>query len=218
MDTKIKLTVQGLTDTQTQAGAYTLVLAEEDSNMKLPIIIGMAEAQSILIAHESIRAPRPLSHDLMVTLIKTFNVTLREVYIYKCKEGVFFAELLLSAKDGRDVRVDARTSDAVALALRAGCDIFVSAQILKECGVAMDEIDDDDEEFEFEDEEDAEEDLSTVNPEYLKDDTQRSYVLSKLDNETLNSYMAKAIRDENYELAKQYRDELQRRSERNSSN
>ena len=100
MDTRIKLRVQGLTNSQIQSGAYALILAEEDGVRRIPIIVGTSEAQSIAIALERITPPRPLTHDLFATFAQTFGVRLCEVFIYKFEDGVFYSELLF-AEDRR---------------------------------------------------------------------------------------------------------------------
>ena len=110
MSTRIKLRVQGLANSQIQSGAYALILAEENGPRRIPIIVGTAEAQSIAIALEHIVPPRPLTHDLFATFAQAFNVILKEVYIYKFEDGVFYSELEFS--DGeRSIKLDSRTSD-----------------------------------------------------------------------------------------------------------
>ena len=122
MDTRIKLRVQGLTNSQIQSGAYALILAEEDGVRRIPIIVGTSEAQSIAIALERITPPRPLTHDLFATFAQAFGVRLCEVFIYKFEDGVFYSELLF--EDGiKQIRLDSRTSDAIAIALRVKCDM-----------------------------------------------------------------------------------------------
>lgn len=150
MDTKIKLRVQGLTNSQIQSGAYALILAEEEGARRIPIIVGTSEAQSIAIALEHITPPRPLTHDLFVTFAQAFGIQLREVFIYKFEDGVFYSELLFD--DGiTQVRLDSRTSDAIAIALRVKCDIYTTDQIVAECGVVLEDAssmtDKDDEEY-----------------------------------------------------------------------
>ena len=131
MDTKIKLRVQGLTNSQIQSGAYALILAEENGARRVPIIVGTSEAQSIAIALEHITPPRPLTHDLFMTFAQAFGIQLREVFIYKFEDGVFYSELLFD--DGiTQVRLDSRTSDAIAIALRVKCDIYTTEHIVSE--------------------------------------------------------------------------------------
>jgi bifunctional DNase/RNase len=134
---KIKLNVLGLSYSQTQSGAYALVLSEEEGERRMPIIIGGFEAQAIAIELEGLKPPRPLTHDLILNITQPFNVKLEEVVITKLVEGVFYSELILN-NGKKKVVVDARTSDAVALALRFGCPIFTSEEILSKAGIVLD--------------------------------------------------------------------------------
>lgn len=207
MDARIKLRVQGLTSSQIQSGAYALILAEEEGIRRIPIIVGMAEAQSIAIALEHIRPPRPLTHDLFGSFAQAFGVCLREVFIYKYEDGVYFSELLLG--DGeREVRLDSRTSDAIAIALRVKCPVYMAAEIVDECGVVL-------EEFEQEDEyeEEVDEDLLSLEPEEIEDEALLKHWLSLLEDDELEERLEESIEQENYEYAKMYKDEIQRRQE-----
>lgn len=207
VDTKIKLRVQGLTNSQIQSGAYALILAEEDGTRRIPIIVGTSEAQSIAIALEHITPPRPLTHDLFVTFGQAFGIQLREVFIYKFEDGVFYSELLFD--DGiNQVRIDSRTSDAIAIALRVACDIYTTQQIVSECGVVLEEAslsenkEDDDDYF-----------LLDKEPEEIEDEAELKKWLSLLDEDELNERMEDSIAEENYEYAKMYKDEIRRREE-----
>ena len=207
MEKKIKLRVQGLTNSQVQSGAYALILAEEDGNRRIPVIVGTPEAQSIAIALEYITPPRPLTHDLFVSFATAFDIILKEVYIYKFEEGIFYSELLFT--DGkREVPVDSRTSDAIAIALRAKCDIYVSESIMIEAGVVLDEDVEDNAEEDFEDDDD---DLMAMDPDEIKDDEALKRWLGLIDDEELNKRLEEAVQDENYEHAKMYQDEIRRR-------
>ena len=207
MEKKIKLRVQGLTNSQVQSGAYALILAEEDGNRRIPVIVGTPEAQSIAIALEYITPPRPLTHDLFVSFATAFDIKLKEVYIYKFEEGIFYSELLFT--DGkREVPVDSRTSDAIAIALRAKCDIYVSESIMIEAGVVLDEDVEDNAEEDFEDDDD---DLMSMDPDEIKDDEALKRWLGLIDDEELNKRLEEAVQDENYEHAKMYQDEIRRR-------
>ena len=209
MEKKIKLRVQGLTNSQVQSGAYALILAEEDGNRRIPVIVGTPEAQSIAIALEYITPPRPLTHDLFVSFATAFDIKLKEVYIYKFEEGIFYSELLFT--DGkREVPVDSRTSDAIAIALRAKCDIYVSESIMIEAGVVLDEDVEDNAEEDFEDDDD---DLMAMDPDEIKDDEALKRWLGLIDDEELNKRLEEAVQDENYEHAKMYQDEIRRRKE-----
>ena len=207
MEKKIKLRVQGLTNSQVQSGANALILAEEDGNRRIPVIVGTPEAQSIAIALEYITPPRPLTHDLFVSFATAFDIKLKEVYIYKFEEGIFYSELLFT--DGkREVPVDSRTSDAIAIALRAKCDIYVSESIMIEAGVVLDEDVEDNADEDFEDDDD---DLMAMDPDEIKDDEALKRWLGLIDDEELNKRLEEAVQDENYEHAKMYQDEIRRR-------
>lgn len=207
MDTRVKLRVQGLTNSQVQSGAYALILAEENGPRRIPIIVGTSEAQSIAIALEKITPPRPLTHDLFATFTRAFGIMLHEVFIYKFEDGVFYSELLFD--DGqRQVRLDSRTSDAIAIALRVKCNIYTTEQIVRECGIVLEEASASDEESD--DEEDY---LLNMEPEDIKDEAQLQKWLSLLDADELSERLEDAIAEENYEYAKLYKDELRRREE-----
>ena len=203
MDTRIKLRVQGLTNSQIQSGAYALILAEEEGVRRIPIIVGTSEAQSIAIALERITPPRPLTHDLFATFAQAFGVRLCEVFIYKFEDGVFYSELLFD--DGiKQIRLDSRTSDAIGIALRVKCDIYTTPEIVRECGVVGDdaaEEKDDDDSFLY------------LEPEEIHDEAQLKKWLSLLEADELLERLDDAIADENYEYAKMYKDEIRRREE-----
>ncbi len=208
MENKIKLRVQGLTNSQVQSGAYALILAEEDGKRRIPVIVGTPEAQSIAIALEYITPPRPLTHDLFVSFATAFDIKLKEVYIYKFEEGIFYSELLFT--DGkREIPVDSRTSDAIAIALRAKCDIYVSESIMIEAGVVLDEDVDDNADDDFEDDDD----LMTMEPDEITDEESLKRWLGLIEDEELNKRLEEAVQDENYEHAKMYQDEIRRRKE-----
>lgn len=205
MDTRIKLRVQGLANSQIQSGAYALILAEEEGVRRIPIIVGTSEAQSIAIALERITPPRPLTHDLFATFAQAFGVRLREVLIYKFEDGVFYSELLFE-DEGRQIRLDSRTSDAIAIALRVKCDIYTTPEIVRECGVvfedAMKERSKDDDEA-----------ILALEPEEIHDEEKLKKWLSLLETDELSERLNEAIADENYEYAKMYKDEIRRREE-----
>jgi len=208
VENKIKLRVQGLTNSQVQSGAYALILAEEDGNRRIPVIVGTPEAQSIAIALEYITPPRPLTHDLFVSFATAFDIKLKEVYIYKFEEGIFYSELLFT--DGkREIPVDSRTSDAIAIALRAKCDIYVSESIMIEAGVVLDEDVDDNADDDFEDDDD----LMTMEPDEITDEESLKRWLGLIEDEELNKRLEEAVQEENYEHAKMYQDEIRRRKE-----
>jgi len=187
---KIRLTILGLSYSQTQTGAYALVLAEENGRRRIPIIIGSSEAQSIAIQLEGLTPLRPLTHDLFVSLSLAFNIRMIEANIFKLEEGIFYSELLCEA-DGKIVRVDARTSDAVAIALRFHCPIYTNEKILQKAGIIL-EVDD--------------EQQKTDSPPL---DPDRKY--DKFSLEELHQMMDEAVKKENYEEASEIRDEINKR-------
>ncbi len=138
---RVKLNVFGITYNQVQAGAYALVLSEEGGKYRIPVVVGVAEAQSIAIKLENMIPPRPLSHDLIVSMSHAFGIALDEVFIYKFENGVFLSELRFSNED-RHVNIDSRTSDAIALALRTGAPIYTTREILEQTGFISDKQDD----------------------------------------------------------------------------
>jgi hypothetical protein len=193
---KIKLEVLGLSYSQTQAGAYALILSVENSEQRIPIIIGGFEAQSIAIHLESLKPPRPLTHDLFFTFADNFEIKLREVFIYRLEEGVFFSKLYFE-KNGQTSVIDSRTSDAVALALRFGCPIFTTEQIVEKAGIVLNVTE---ENTDTDSKETSTKDSDNELKNFLK------YSISEL--ETL---MEEAINNEDYEKASIIRDEINKR-------
>lgn len=138
MDDRVKLKVMGITYSQIQNGAYALVLAEENGDRRIPIIIGTAEAQSIAIRLEHLTPPRPMTHDLFASFAQGFGIRLREVFVYHYEDGVFSSELLFD--DGtRQIRIDSRTSDAIAIALRTQSPIYTTEKIISEASIIFQE-------------------------------------------------------------------------------
>lgn len=136
MSKKISLYVLGLSYSQLQSGAYAVILAEKDGPRRIPVVIGASEAQSIAVVLEGIRTPRPLTHDLFASFAQAFGVKLMQVYIYRFEDGIFSSELTFS--DGnRTITVDARTSDAVAIALRTHSPIYTTPEIIEETGFVI---------------------------------------------------------------------------------
>ena len=133
---EIKLEILGLSSSQSQSGSFALVLGETSGNRRLPIIIGMFEAQAIAIEIEKIQPNRPMTHDLFVSFAHTFNYTVEKIVISDLKEGVFFAKIVCT--DGQKVEeIDSRPSDAIAIGLRFGVDIYTNEQILTEAGIVL---------------------------------------------------------------------------------
>lgn len=198
---RIKLNVLGISYSQTQTGAYALVLAEEEGKRRIPIIVGGFEAQAIAIQLEGLKPPRPLTHDLFFSFARTFKIELLEVTIHKLEEGVFHSQL--TCNDGnKTIEIDARTSDAIALALRFKCPIFTTSDIIERAGIVLDfeqESADFEEDHEPGLEVEIEDDLSSTN-------------LSELNVLDLNQLLDKAVKQEDYEKASKIRDEINRRS------
>ncbi len=196
---KIKLEIIGLSYSQTQSGAYALVLGESEGNRRLPIIIGGFEAQAIAIQLEKLVPTRPLTHDLFKSLTDAFNIRLLEILIYSMVEGVFYARLICTNGES-DIEIDARTSDAVALAVRYECPIYANESILEEAGVNVE-----DEGLAFL--QDKEEDPTDDEEDGLPDDD-----ISILSVRELKERLTQAIENEEYEKAARLRDELSNRS------
>lgn len=136
MENKVKLKIVGISYSQIRSGAYALILAEENGQYHIPIVIGASEAQSIAIKMEKINMPRPLTHDLITNISQAFGIKLTEIFIYKFEDGIFYSELTFNDGD-RQIIIDARTSDAVALAIRTKAPIFTTREIIDETGFIM---------------------------------------------------------------------------------
>ena len=135
---KVKLEIIGLSYSQTQSGAYALVLSETDGQRRLPIIIGGFEAQAIAIELENMKPSRPLTHDLVKNIADTFGILVKEIVIHSLREGIFYSKLICES-NGKEVEIDARTSDAIALAVRFKCPVYTYESILSSAGIRMDQ-------------------------------------------------------------------------------
>ncbi|TCO10860.1 bifunctional nuclease family protein [Natronoflexus pectinivorans] len=195
---KVKLNILGLSYSQTQSGAYALVLAEEEGERRIPIIIGGVEAQSIAIKLEGLEPPRPLTHDLFLKFARAFQVELLEVVIYKLEEGIFYSELVC-VKEGEVIRIDSRTSDAVALALRFNCPIYTYEEILSKAGIVLD----------FGDPKEETTESSGAKSGVSASGSSSAYTAKSLDE--LKVLLEEAVESENYEKASEIRDEIKRR-------
>lgn len=191
---KIRLNILGLSVSQTQSGAYALVLAEEDGDRRIPIIIGPVEAQAIAIQLEGLKPPRPLTHDLFKNIAVAFDINISEVVIYKLEEGIFFSELVCET-GSQEIRIDSRTSDAVALALRFKCPIYTSEEILRKAGIILDPESPSEVEFGHD-----------VDPNLKPESEFERYTETEL-----TEMMNESISNEDYERASRIRDELNRR-------
>ena len=199
---KVRLEIVGLSYSQTQSGAYALVLGESSGSRRLPIIIGGFEAQAIAIELEKMSPSRPLTHDLFKTFAKTFNIAINEVLIYNLVEGIFYAKLICSSDD-KEVEIDARTSDAIALAVRFNCQIFTYEFILKSAGIVLDD------ETEASPIGDVDGPLVADNKTEIKSSEAEEY--KDKSSEELKNMLQTALDEEKYEMASKIRDELNHR-------
>lgn len=201
----VKLTIKGISYSQTQNGAYALILNEVDGERKLPIVIGAFEAQSIAIALEKeIKPPRPLTHDLFKSFADRFDIVVKQVIIHKLVDGVFYSSIICE-RDKIEEIVDARTSDAIALALRFSAPIFTYKNILDKAGIYLNQNP-------TEENQDPIEDVFT--PQQLesgsKDETSK-YDYKKLSISELHQQLETAVQEEDYEKAARIRDEISKR-------
>lgn len=192
---RIKLKVLGLSYSQTQSGAYALVLAEEKGDRRIPIIIGGFEAQAIAIELEALKPPRPLTHDLFVNFAMAFKIELLEVNIHRLEEGIFYSELLCDNGHSR-IKIDARTSDAVALAIRFSAPIYTSDDIINKAGILLP----------------VEDKIRTEKEDDLNFEIDLDNRFKGVDIEELKEMLDDAITHEDYEEASQIRDEIKRRN------
>jgi len=210
----VRLTVKGISYSHTQNGAYALILSEAVGERKLPIVIGAFEAQAIAIAIEKdLTPPRPLTHDLFKTFCDRYFIVVKQVIIHKLVDGVFYSSIICE-REGVEEIIDARTSDAISLALRFNAPIFTYKNILDKAGIYLreqeiaDQTDTDDDENVYENE-----NLDQVIDEFLnivpKEEINE---FSKFSVQELNDMLEMAILNENYEKAARLRDELSKRN------
>jgi len=192
----IRLNIKGISYSQTQSGAYALVLSEIVGDRTLPIIIGAFEAQSIAIALErEIKPPRPLTHDLFKSFADRFGIKVKQVIIHKLVDGVFYSSLICECDKIEEI-IDTRTSDAIALAIRFNAPIYTYANILDKAGIFLklkDEI------------------KIQKEKEIIKKPAAKTDAFSKLSLKKLNEKLNQAIANEDYELAARLRDEINKR-------
>lgn len=194
---KVELRFLRITYSHTHAGAYALILTEMDGRRRLPIIIGGVEAQAIAIQVEHIKPARPLTHDLFKTVADSLDFTLKEVLINDLVEGIFHAKLVVE-KDGQEVEVDARSSDAIALALRFECPIFTYEFIMSAAGLKVDD--------DAEGEEEESKEMEKVSAD-------KPIATTSIDE--LREMLEEALDKEDYERASKLRDEIKRRESTN---
>jgi hypothetical protein len=194
---KIKLEVLGLSYSQTQVGAYALILSVENSEERIPIIIGGFEAQAIAIQLEGLKPPRPLTHDLFIKFAEIVGYSISEVFIHSLDEGIFYSKIFIKNNNtGDSFEIDSRTSDAVALALRFNAPIYTTPQIVQKAGILINI---------------TEEDKDSINPKESKTSTFKRSSLEDLSVEELEALLNEAIEKEEYEKASKIRDIINRK-------
>jgi uncharacterized protein len=192
---KIKLEILDLSPSQLQAGSFTLILSEVNGERRLPIIIGMFEAQAIAIEMEKIQPSRPLTHDLFKSFSKSFDFSVEEIHISDISEGVFYSKIICT--DGiRQKNIDARPSDAVAIALRFNASIYTNENVLNEAGISAADVSNQEKEPE--------------EPKKVKVKSSKETNFNSL--EELKKMLEDAIRNEDYEKAAKIRDEIDKRN------
>ncbi len=193
---RVKLKVMGISYSQTQSGAYALLLIEENGERRIPIIIGGFEAQAIVIKLENLEPPRPLTHDLFKKFADQFNIAVIEVMIYKLEDGVFFSKLVCNNGEA-EYSIDSRTSDAVAIALRFACPIYISEDILEKAQISNSP---------------SETDLVSSGEAETKKKQTTKY--GSFTDEELYKMIDDAVKTEDYEKAASIRDEIERRKKK----
>lgn len=186
----------GVSYSQTQSGAYALLLIEENGDRRIPIIIGGFEAQAIVIKLENLEPPRPLTHDLFKKFADQFNISVIEVMIYKLEEGVFYSKLLCNNGE-KEYSLDSRTSDAVAIALRFGCPIYISEDILEKAQLTNSPSDTE---------------LTTQTETETKYESSAKY--GSYSDDELYKMIDEAVKTEDYERAAAIRDEIEKRKKK----
>lgn len=193
--TRIELQIADIAPSGSTSGAYAMVLAEIDGNRRLPIVIGGAEAQAIAIELEKMTPSRPLTHDLFRSLAHSFAIEIEEVLIYNLVEGIFFSKVIANL-NGRTAEIDARTSDAVAIAVRFNCPIFCYGFILDQAGVSSEE---------------ANEEMEMEEPDIDLEEITTGSDTSTLNLDELQRQLENALEQEDYERATRLRDEINKR-------
>lgn len=199
---KIKLEILGLSSSQSQSGSFALVLGEAEGSRRLPIIIGMFEAQAIAIEIEKIIPNRPMTHDLFKSFAESFTYKVEEIIISDLKEGVFFAKIVCN-NGTKNIEIDARPSDAIAIGLRFDSPIYTYESILAEAGIVLTD--------------ESEDDIAEIKSEIKSSSSKKKGAgkqddLKNLSVDKLNALLNDAIEKEDYEKAAKIRDELSRRN------
>lgn len=195
---RIKLKVLGISYSQTQSGAYALVLSEENGERRIPIIIGGFEAQAIVVKLENLNPPRPLTHDLFKSFADQFGISISEIFISRLEDGVFYSQLVCNNGE-KEYTIDSRTSDAVALSLRFNCPIYITEEILEKAGIVLNPEGNE---------------SQIVAEDIVKPESGESEYESYSDEE-LYKMLDEAIKTEDYERAAACRDEIDKRKKRN---
>ncbi|MBS1537792.1 MAG: bifunctional nuclease family protein [Bacteroidetes bacterium] len=198
--TRVQLEVAGLTQNPASNGAYALILKEIDGNRRLPITIGAPEAGSIYNELEGIKVQRPLTHDLIKSMLDAIGAAVVEVFIHDLRNETFLATIII---DTASVEIDSRPSDAIAIALRCNAPIFIAESLLEEVSFLPDGMDEEEDDDDIEDD-----DLKEIREKASKEDEQAKRPRSKV--ELMEQYLSKAVRDEDYERAAQLRDEIEK--------
>lgn len=207
---KIQLEILGLSSSQSQSGSFALILGEKGGNRRLPIIIGMFEAQSIAIQIEKISPNRPLTHDLFKSFAEHVHVVILEVVISDLKEGVFYSRIVCS--DGATTfDIDARPSDAIAIGLRFGVPIFTVESVLSEAGIILSDLDEAEGDAEEDEEDEDDEDTDADSPRPSRQPEARD-PSGQVSLDELTKMLAQALEKEDYEKAAKIRDELNKRN------
>ncbi|MGI4823413.1 MAG: bifunctional nuclease family protein [Janthinobacterium lividum] len=208
---KIPLEILGLSSSQSQSGSFALILGEKHGNRRLPIIIGMFEAQSIAIQIEKISPNRPLTHDLFKAFAEHVHVVIIEVVISDLKEGVFYSRIVCS--DGATTfEIDARPSDAIAIGLRFGVPIFTVESVLSEAGIILSDLDEAAEEEEDDQDRDEDDDDDDDSSRPTPTPTEPREPSGQVPMEELSKMLTQALEKEDYEKAAKIRDELNKRN------
>ncbi|ANQ48517.1 bifunctional nuclease family protein [Flammeovirga yaeyamensis] len=218
---KVRLEILGLSASHTSHGSFALVLGEKHGNRRLPIIIGMFEAQAIALEIEKISSNRPMTHDLFKSFALKLGASINHIQISNLKEGVFYADIHVITAEGEEIILDARPSDAVAIGIRFNAPIYAYENIMGEAGIQVeeleqdevehaDDIEDDDDDLDIEDFEGLDDEEEEVSLEADDEDNDSGYAHLSIDQ--LNSLLQKAIDNEDYMKAANIRDEITKRS------
>ncbi|MBD0402191.1 bifunctional nuclease family protein [Flammeovirga sp. EKP202] len=214
---KVRLEILGLSASHTSHGSFALVLGEKHGNRRLPIIIGMFEAQAIALEIEKISSNRPMTHDLFKNFALKLGASINHIQISNLKEGVFYADIHIITADGEEIVLDSRPSDAVAIGIRFNAPIYAYENIMGEAGIQVEELEQDEVDH-IEDELEEDDDLEIEDFEGVEEDDESSVVpessggdLSSVSLDQLNKMLQKAIDEEDYMKAAQLRDEITKR-------